>query len=295
MTEGLKGGARIREVNMKRIKKVFVFVMEHLKGLKQIIEKRFRPWLRQQMFLLRKKSYSLEDARNYWRYPPSKAYGKKDTADYCTQSDDFIKDLIEREIKIRDVRQGTQVFKDKVAFWAKENHIRTMMDFGCGLGQDGLYFAKTLGVQVVFGDIVPSNVKLTSRFANIWGISTESVLIDDPKTFDVGRKFDLIFSNGVLHHSPEARDIVRNLKRFLTPHGLFIVMLYTRKHYERAGARDIHDYAVKSEASAPIPVSNPYTEYYDLEKAQKLFEGCIILDQWTTYDDLFGWYCFRIK
>jgi SAM-dependent methyltransferase len=255
--------------------------------------KQLSVWVRQQLYSLRKKPYSLEDARNYWRYPPSKAYGKKDTAEYCMQSDAFIKDLIEREIEIRDARQGTQVFKDKVAYWVKQNNIQTMMDFGCGLGQDGLYFAKTLGLHVVFADIVPSNVELTNRFARIWGVSTRSVLVDAPQSFDFGQEFDLIFANGVLHHSPEAKGIVQNLKRFLSPDGIFIVMLYTRRHYKRTGARNMNDYALKSESSAPVPVFNPYTDYYDLEKAQKLFEGYRLIDQWTTYNDLFGWYCFK--
>jgi hypothetical protein len=45
-------------------------------------------------------AYSLDAARQYWRFPPSKACGKKDTAEYCRESDAFIKDLIERETRI---------------------------------------------------------------------------------------------------------------------------------------------------------------------------------------------------
>jgi SAM-dependent methyltransferase len=274
---------------MNMIKKVILFVIRRLRRLK----KQFHLWVQQQIYLLKKQPYSLENARNYWRYPPSKAYGKRDTAEYRSQSDSFIKDLIERETKNRDARQETKKFKDKVAYWVQQNGIQTMMDFGCGLGQDGLYFAKSLGLGVIFADIVPSNVELTSRFAGIWDVPTESVLVEDPTSFNFGKTFDLIFANGVLHHSPEAKEIVRNLKRFLHSEGIFIVMLYTKKHYERARAKNMDDYALKSEASAPLSLFNPYTEYYDLEKTLKLFEGCTLMDQWTTYNDLFGWYCFK--
>ena len=168
------------------------------------------------------------------------------------------------------------------------------MDFGCGLGQDGLHFAKALGLEVVFADIVPSNVKLTNRYAVIWRVLTKSVHVDDPKSFDFTQKFGLIFANGVLHHSPEAKEIVQNLKCFLNINGLFIVMLYTKEHYKVVGARSIDEYAMKSESPAPVPTINPYTEYYDVKKAQELFEGFMLIDQWTTHNERFGWYCFKM-
>lgn len=242
----------------------------------------------------KRNAYSLNDARAYWRYPPSKAHGKRDTAEYAQESDEFIKNLIEREIELRDARQDTRLFKDKVAEWVKRKNSSSMLDFGCGLGEDGLYFAKALGLAVTFADIVPPNVALVSRYANIWNVPTRAVLVDDPKTFDFGHKFDLIFSNGVLHHSPEAPAIVANLKRFLQRGGLFIVMLYTRAHYEQVGALTGADYINKSESSPPVPVNNPWTEYYDTAKARELFKGCTLLDQWTTYREMFGWYCFAL-
>jgi hypothetical protein len=117
-----------------------------------------------------------------------------------------------------------------------------MMDFGCGLGQDGLHFARKLGLRVTFADIVPSNAALTARFLN--------------------------------------------------PNGLFVVMLYTASHFARTGAATLDEYAVKSEAPAPIEVANPYSDFYDVPKAVSLFEGFDLLDQWAGYKELFGWYVF---
>lgn len=239
------------------------------------------------------KPYSLENAREYWSYPPCKLYGKRNTEEYYQEEDSFIKNLIDTEILLRDERQEAQVARSRVAHWIRKNNIQKMLDFGCGLGIDGVYFSTNLGIQVVFTDISPSNVKLTSRYAIIWNISTKSVYIDDSKSFDFGEKFDLIYANGVLHHIPEPKPVVDNLQRFLNANGLFIVMLYTEEHYKVKLAQNLAHYAARSESSAPIPIVNPYSTHYDVAKTTELLEGCSLIDQWTTNKGQFGWYCFR--
>lgn len=241
------------------------------------------------------KPYSLENARKYWSYPPGKLYGKRYTQDYCQEDDSSIKNLIESEIKLRDEREGVEVARSRVKYWIENNNIRKMLDFGCGLGVDGVYFSINLGIQVTFADISLSNVKLTDRYAQIWNIPTKSVYIDDSTSVDFGDKFDLIYAHGVLHHIPEPKPVVDNLQRFLNSNGLFIVMLYTKEHYAGKSAENIHHYAVRSESPAPTAITNPYSCYYDTAKAVALFEGCSLIDQWATNRDRFGWYCFKYE
>jgi len=241
------------------------------------------------------KPYSLEKAREYWSYPPSKLYGKRHTQDYCQEDDSFIKNLIESEIALRDLREDAEVARSRVKYWIENNNIQKMLDFGCGLGVDGVYFSTNLGIQVTFADISLPNVKLIDRYAQIWNILTKSVYIDDATSFDFGDKFDLIYANGVLHHIPEPKPVVDNLKRFLNSDGLFIVMLYTQEHYVGKSAENIYHYAVRSEAPAPIAITNPYSDYYDTAKAVELFEGCSLIDQWATNRNRFGWYCFKYE
>ena len=239
------------------------------------------------------KPYSLVNAREYWSYPPSKRTGKRHTKDYLHKDDSYIKNLIESQISLRDLREDAEVARSRVKHLIKNNNVQKMMDFGCGLGVDGVYFSINLGIQVTFADISLSNVKLTDRYAQIWNIPTKSVYIDDPTSFDFDDKFELIYANGVLHHVPEPKPVVDNLRRFLNPEGLFIVMLYTKEHYASKRAENVYHYAVRSEAPAPIAITNPYSDYYDTAKAVELFEGCSLIDQWKTNRDRFGWYCFR--
>lgn len=238
-------------------------------------------------------SYSLDRARKYWQYSPSSIGRVKITSEELVQASDAdVKKFIERSIEYRDEMEGAKVYRNRVSNWINRENIRRILDFGCGLGQDGVYFAKTLRVQVTFADIVLSNIKLTERYSQIWGTPTKSIYIDcDPKEFQFPEIYDMIFANGVLHHTPEAKEIVQNLKRFLKPHGLFICMLYSRKHFEATGARTLEEYAMLSEGVAPIP--NPYSDFYDVEKAKKVFGGFKLIETFTTHKGKFGWYVFR--
>jgi len=95
----------------------------------------------------------------------------------------------------------------------------------------------------------------------------------------------------VLHHTPRAKEIVENLKRFLRPNGLFICMLYTQKHFKATGAKTLREYAMLSEGDP----RNPYSDYYDTDKARRLFSGFDLLEVFQTYGKKFGWYVFEVQ
>jgi len=240
----------------------------------------------------KRQEYSLEKAREYWQYSPcSIGSSKTISMELKRKTDDYIKRFIERSIEERNIKEGAMVYRRKVSDWIKKERVKYVLDFGCGLGQDGVYFSRKLNVKVTFADIVESNTRLTSRYNQIWGIPTQSIFIDsDPKTFAFPEVYDMIFANGVLHHAPEAKEIVQNLTNFLVYNGIFICMLYTPKHFKATRARNLEAYARKSEGLAPI--ENPYSDYYDEKKARDLFIGFALLDKWTTHKGKFGWYVF---
>lgn len=187
-----------------------------------------------------------------------------------------------------------QIVRVKISNWIKRENIKNLLDFGCGLGQDGVYFAKTLDIKVNCADIVLSNIRLVSRYSKIWGIKTNGIYInDDPKEFQFPESYDAIFSNGVLHHTPKAKEIIVNLKRFLKPNGLLMCMLYTKKSFEKTQSKNLQEFAILSESIAPI--INPYSDFYDIKKTKKIFEGFELLEVFQTYEDRYGWYIFRKK
>jgi len=247
------------------------------------------------LILTQKKSYSLDRARKYWKYAPSSIGRVKISSEKLIQlSDVDLRRFVERSIQRRTIKQGADTYRDRVSSWIKKENVKNLLDFGCGLGQDGLHFAKTLGIEVTFADIVLANAKLVSRYSKIWGISSKAIYIScDPKEYEFPETYGLIFANGVLHHTPEAKEIILNLKRFLKPNGLFICMLYTRKSFEGTPARTLDEFAIVSEMVASLV--NPYSDFYDVEKTKGIFEEFKLLETFQTYKGRFGWYVFKLN
>jgi FkbM family methyltransferase len=238
---------------------------------------------------VKNQNYSLAKAREYWKYAPSSIGNFKiSSEELLKMTDEDLKKFIEKSIKLRNTKKAI----NRVSAWICKENVRNMLDFGCGLGQDGVYLSCNLGINVTFADIVESNVKLTRRYRRIWNIPTKSIYIKtNPKKFKFPEIYDMVFANGVLHHTPEAKEIVKNLTQYLKPNGLFICMLYTPKHFESMRVETIEEYALVSEGSAPL--LNPYTDYYTLDKAKKLFEDYTLLETFTTNNGKFGWYVWR--
>uniref|UniRef100_A0A6H1ZYA8 Putative methyltransferase n=1 Tax=viral metagenome TaxID=1070528 RepID=A0A6H1ZYA8_9ZZZZ len=244
---------------------------------------------------MKTKQYSLVNARAYWQYAPSSVGVLKVSSSTLLNKDDhYIKRLIEKSIEARNKKEGALVYRHRVLDWIRKEGVARILDFGCGLGQDGVYFSTHNTVKVTFCDIVKPNVDLTKRYSEIWNIPTNSIYINSaPEMFTYPYGFDMIFANGVLHHTPRAHTIVNHLKTSLKLNGLFICMLYTPAHFRATGAKTLSKYASRSEGLAPI--QNPFSDYYTKEKAIKLFTSDFeLLDYWTTHQGKFGWYVFRL-
>jgi ubiquinone/menaquinone biosynthesis C-methylase UbiE len=105
-----------------------------------------------------------------------------------------------------------------------------VLEVGCGLGTDGAQFAKA-GARYTGIDLTDAAVELAKR---------RFELIDLPGTFRVtdaerldfpDNSFDLVYSHGVLHHTPDTAAAIREIHRVLRPGGKAVVMLYHRDSY----------------------------------------------------------------
>jgi len=244
-------------------------------------------------------SYALDKARNYWQYAPTSIGSiKTATNELLDKPDDYLWKFVWRSIEVRNSKERAMAYRTRVLKWIIKRDVVHLLDFGCGIGQDGVYLATKCPhtIKVTFADIVESNVKLVSRYAQIFHIRSNAILIDNPETENFTEAYDMILANGVLHHTPKARQIVLNLKRYLKPNGLFVCMLYTPEHFKSRRARNLREYTFLSEGRLPKSaksIFNPYSDFYDKTKAEKLFEGFKLLDHFTTHGKKFGWYIWR--
>ncbi|MBR1214335.1 class I SAM-dependent methyltransferase [Bradyrhizobium sp. JYMT SZCCT0180] len=107
----------------------------------------------------------------------------------------------------------------------------TVLDFGCGPGNDIVGFGHFSKTKKLFGaDVSPLALGFARRRAALHNIGAEFVQLNEAR---IGlpladSSVDLIHSSGVVHHTPDPVGILRELKRVLRPDGHMQIMVYHR-------------------------------------------------------------------
>ncbi len=145
--------------------------------------------------------------------------------------------------KFSDAEMGTRLFFERVEEhrYTKEWHIPGAADFagarglsvleiGCGLGTDGAQFAKA-GATYTGVDLTDAAVELAQKRFQLFDLPGTFRTADAENLDFADESFDLVYSHGVLHHTPDTVKAVQEVHRVLKPGGRAVVMLYHRGSY----------------------------------------------------------------
>lgn len=107
-----------------------------------------------------------------------------------------------------------------------------MLEVGCGMGTDLLEFARG-GARIVGLDLTPRHLDLARKRFEFFGQPARFTRGDAEHLPFRDGTFDFVFSNGVLHHTPDTGHALREVHRVLKPGGKCVVILYHRNslHY----------------------------------------------------------------
>jgi SAM-dependent methyltransferase len=143
-------------------------------------------------------------------------------------------------VKFADAAPGTRHFYELVEAhrYTKEWHIPAAADFagarglkvleiGCGLGTDGAQFAEA-GADYTGVDLTEAAVELARRRFELFDLPGTFQTADAENLSFPAESFDLVYSHGVLHHTPETGKAIKEIHRLLRPRGRAVVMLYHR-------------------------------------------------------------------
>lgn len=115
---------------------------------------------------------------------------------------------------------------------------KQVLEVGGGLGTDLSRFARG-GASVVDCDFAEGHLRLAKRNFEVRGL-TGDFLIGDGETLPFAdASFDLVYSFGVIHHTPGTQRAVSEFHRVLRPGGEAIVMVYA-KHSWNYWYRDVY-------------------------------------------------------
>ncbi len=145
--------------------------------------------------------------------------------------------------KFADAPPGSRRFYELVEQhrYTKEWHIPLAADFastkglkvleiGCGLGTDGVQFARA-GADYTGVDLTDAAVELAQKNFELLGLHGTFRAADAENLDFANESFDLVYSHGVLHHTPETSRAISEVHRVLRPGGRAVVMLYYRDSY----------------------------------------------------------------
>jgi len=105
-----------------------------------------------------------------------------------------------------------------------------LLEVGCGMGTDLLQFARG-GASVTGVDLTPRSIEISRHHLSLYGHQGEFAIADCERLPFIDESFEVAYSNGVLHHTPDTAGAVREIHRVLRPGGLARVMLYHRQSY----------------------------------------------------------------
>lgn len=112
---------------------------------------------------------------------------------------------------------------------------RKVLEIGCGIGTDTINFARS-GARVTAIDLSSESIAIASRRAEVFGVSDRIRFIcgnaERLREILPPEKFDLIYSFGVIHHSPRPRNIIRELRSYVHSSTELKLMVYHRHSWK---------------------------------------------------------------
>jgi 2-polyprenyl-3-methyl-5-hydroxy-6-metoxy-1,4-benzoquinol methylase len=174
---------------------------------------------------------------------------------------------------------------------------KRVLEVGCGIGTDTINFARA-GAQVTAVDLSERSLEIARQRAAVYGCANITFVhanVEELSKVLPGDQYDLVYSFGVIHHTPRPEVALRELVALLRPGGALKVMVYHRRSWKvfsivasrgRGAFWDLEQIVARhSEAQEGCPVTYTYTR----AQARRLIEaaGCHIRDMFV--DHIFAW------
>src|SRR5690349_19445191 len=159
---------------------------------------------------------------------------------------------------------------------------KKVLEIGCGIGTDTINFARA-GAQVTAVDLTEKSLEVARQRAKVFGVEdrVQFYQADAEKLSDSVpvRKYDLVYSFGVIHHTPHPENVLEQIRKYTQPGSTVKIMVYYRWSWKVLWIlfaygkgqfwkldRLIADY---SEAQTGCPVTYSYSR----KSGRRLLEG----------------------
>jgi len=164
---------------------------------------------------------TVQDVQEYWNRRPCNI--RHSTKPLGTK--EFFDDVEERKYFVEPHIPGFADFPK----WAGKK----VLEIGCGIGTDSTNFARA-GADYHGTDLSDESMKVAKQRFDVFGQKGQFISGDAEhlSEFITERDFDLIYSFGVIHHTPHPDRVIAQARKLIKDDGEFRVMLYGKNSWK---------------------------------------------------------------
>jgi ubiquinone/menaquinone biosynthesis C-methylase UbiE len=162
---------------------------------------------------------------------------------------------------------------------------RDVLEVGVGAGTDFVNWVRE-GARATGVDLTSRGVELTRERLDLEGLHADVRVADAEQLPFADDSFDLVYSYGVLHHSPDTRRAIGEVRRVLRPGGTALVMIYHVPSWVGFMLWALHCAAKLRPWRSPRwaiyhHLESPGTKAYSKREARRLFGDFRDVRVWT--------------
>jgi ubiquinone/menaquinone biosynthesis C-methylase UbiE len=190
-------------------------------------------------------SVSLEDVKNYWNNRPCNIRHSLEPVG----SKEYFNDVEKRKYMVEPHILGFTEF-DR---WKGKK----VLEIGCGIGTAAASFAKAGAIYSSI-ELSDESLKLAKQRFEVFNLSGTfySGNAEELSNIVPVEQYDLIYSFGVIHHSPNPQKIIKEIKKFMGSNSEFRMMLYAKNSWKNIMIDAGLD---QPEAQSGCPIAFTYT------------------------------------
>jgi len=134
---------------------------------------------------------------------------------------------------------------------------KRVLEIGYGIGTDAVNFARA-GADYTGVDLSEISLKLTRQRFAVFGLKGRLLAGNAEQVHELVEpdSFDLVYSFGVIHHTPDPAAVIRSARRVIRADGELRIMLYARDSWK---AIMIEQGLDQPEAQSGCPIALSYT------------------------------------
>ena len=135
---------------------------------------------------------------------------------------------------------------------------KKVLEIGCGLATAGINFARS-GADYTGIELSDVTLNIAKKRFEVYNQKGQFYLgnSEELSKFLPSTKYDLVYSFGVIHHSPYPQKILKEIKSYMHENSLLKIMVYAKNSWKNAMIEAGFD---QPEAQYGCPIANTYTK-----------------------------------